>query len=317
MKDKPKQLREQIYRGDEVKEMVQLAVELREKVDFIAEITPELARWFSENRRQNRNINQSDVDCWVSDMRAGRWRRTHQGIGLDKSGKLADGQHRMAAVSQAGLTIQIQITVGLTEEDIRVLDGGRRRSLPDRFLFDGNPNMRAKQVAVGKAIRRLSPAPEARRDRMSDPEEMEWLTKHIAAIQFAIQALPEGRHGVSQSSVAAVLARAYYTQPQDRLQAFARLLIAGQTENLESGDRTALKVRDQLAKQLKPAAVYLKVERALSAFIARQDLKSFPSLDKELFYLPEEQRAIELAKESPPEPKSATMQEATPEDASA
>ena len=74
----------------------------------IREVTPELAEEWLKNRAPNRKLRGTVVDSYASDMSAGRWRLTHQGIAFDEAGRISDGQHRLAAIKVCRLHLAIK-----------------------------------------------------------------------------------------------------------------------------------------------------------------------------------------------------------------
>lgn len=98
----------------------------------IEKITPATAqRWLSESNTGNRNIRQSHVNYLANEMLAGRWKETSQGIAFFSDGTLADGQHRLAAVVDSGVTICLPVARDLERDVMPVIDRGATRSLAD------------------------------------------------------------------------------------------------------------------------------------------------------------------------------------------
>ena len=56
-----------------------------------------------DSRAQNRNVTRRRVDLYAKQMTDGVWTITHQGICLDCTGRLNDGQHRVKAIAESGL----------------------------------------------------------------------------------------------------------------------------------------------------------------------------------------------------------------------
>lgn len=56
---------------------------------------------------------------------------THQGIAFDTNGRLIDGQHRLHAIIEAGVPIQISVTRGCSAASFSILDRGANRSQSD------------------------------------------------------------------------------------------------------------------------------------------------------------------------------------------
>lgn len=74
------------------------------------DVTPDLAaRWLEKNHPNNRPVAWRRVEAFASDMRAGAWMLTHQGICFDGDGRLIDGQHRLHAVIGAKMTVRMLV----------------------------------------------------------------------------------------------------------------------------------------------------------------------------------------------------------------
>lgn len=119
----------------------------------VREVTPELAESWLLLNTQNRPISQGRVDQYARDMKDGRWTLTHQAIGFDTEGKLSDGQHRLAAVVQAGVAIPMLVVHGLDPEATAHVDTGRARTAGDMLsIMDGITNPQTLAAIAGFAI---------------------------------------------------------------------------------------------------------------------------------------------------------------------
>lgn len=108
------------------------------------QVTPKkAAEWLQNCNTHNRNINKSRVTQYAADMKAGSWMLSHQGIAFDEDGVLCDGQHRLAAIVLADVTLPMLVTTGLPRElangvviDIRdVMDRGQGRSVGQQLAM--------------------------------------------------------------------------------------------------------------------------------------------------------------------------------------
>lgn len=94
----------------------------------IMTITPQLAAvWLKRRNKGNRHLSPDVVKRYAKSMREGRWIVTHQGMAFDDKGNLVDGQHRLKACVESGVTIQTRMTVDVPRETFSVMDTGRRR----------------------------------------------------------------------------------------------------------------------------------------------------------------------------------------------
>lgn len=96
-------------------------------------ITPEIAKSFLERNENNRKISLPVVNFYANEMKNGRWRQTHQGIAVDETGKLVDGQQRMSAVVKSGVTIVTTLTIykGDVPTMFTPIDRGKNRTIYD------------------------------------------------------------------------------------------------------------------------------------------------------------------------------------------
>lgn len=92
-------------------------------------ITPDLAKkWLLQNTDSNRNISDRTVEAYATEMKAGRWVLTHQGIAFNLTGELVDGQHRLHAIVLADVAVDMIVSTGLPLEYNSPIDQGYNRS---------------------------------------------------------------------------------------------------------------------------------------------------------------------------------------------
>lgn len=86
----------------------------------IETITPEWATEIIERHNpRNRNVSESTVAIYATDMKNDRWTLTHQGIALDENDDLIDGQHWLWAVIFAGVPVKMMVTRGIPIQEAR------------------------------------------------------------------------------------------------------------------------------------------------------------------------------------------------------
>jgi hypothetical protein len=89
---------------------------------------------------RQRGQSEKVVARYAEEMKAGRWRKTQVPILFSKSGYLADGQHRLRAVMQSGVTQTFYFGFGEDDENFFVYDIGSTRDATDIFTIKGVPN---------------------------------------------------------------------------------------------------------------------------------------------------------------------------------
>jgi hypothetical protein len=102
-------------------------------------VTPEMARDLLERNLTNRKKKAVSIARYAKDMKAGRWLYAGDPIRVDVNGNLLDGQNRLSAVIESGMTIEFLFVHGLEPETRVVMDSGVPRSGGDNFHMNGEP----------------------------------------------------------------------------------------------------------------------------------------------------------------------------------
>jgi hypothetical protein len=103
-------------------------------------ITPAMAAEWLKGNRVNRRLVPNHVERLASEMIAGEWRITGDTLKLNGD-RLLDGQHRLQAVVQSGVTIQCFVARDVEVEAFPVLDTGRIRAGSDVLSAHGYRNI--------------------------------------------------------------------------------------------------------------------------------------------------------------------------------
>lgn len=154
-------------------EDAQAALELAETEDAVARaknepypaINYEQAQKLFNNRRQNRQLRAASASRYTKMMNEGQWRtydRAQVPLLIDEKGKLAGGQHRVAAFLKSKLeSIIFPVARNASEDEIRNQDAGINRNFNDYMaMFHSVPKFsnisEAKVSAVGKILSKKS-----------------------------------------------------------------------------------------------------------------------------------------------------------------
>ena len=113
-------------------------------------VTPEMASDLLETNTENRKLSKGTVEAYANDILAGNWDETvGAAISIDENGTLRDGQHRLAAIVQAGVGIHTWVCRNVSSDGI--YDNNRKRSNSDQISI-----LRADFDNVYKANRYIS-----------------------------------------------------------------------------------------------------------------------------------------------------------------
>lgn len=263
-----------------------------DRYNFVLNLTPEIATdWIDHSNTHNRKLIEAYVEYLAGEMRAGRWRLTHQGIAFSTNRVLLDGQHRLWACALSGITIPIRVFVNEPPETQQVVDTGQQRRNDQILTLTGGlgeitrddlATLRSMFLWRGEARRR------------SPGEEGDMLSLHLSAVRFAQGALRRTNRlrNVATAVTRAVLARAWYSVDHAQLRHFAEVLTTGRPAGEHDGSILLLLQFLIGGGSSKTAAdrleAYCKTERALAAFLSQESLTRLHAATHELFPLPEE-----------------------------
>lgn len=261
----------------------------------VLQVTPQQAAvWLKENTH-NRPLKPSVVRRYAREMLAGRWMLTHQGIAFSASGWLLDGQHRLAAVVESGVTVPMILWTGMPDETQIAVDDHVKRSPFDAISLLDGCDYTATEVQIARTLVRsyVNFSDKA----VSKYKIVECLAKYRDGISFAAE-LKDSRgaaKGISMVINFVVIARASYHVTDDRLREFVSVLFSGVPQD-PTGDVAAVTYRNFVLTYLgrfgsggsAQSAAYRKCERAVRAFADFEPLTRCYAANSELFPLPDE-----------------------------
>ena len=98
----------------------------------IVKMTPEKAQdILLNNKTKNRNIKKLNLMKLTKAILTDNWKVTNQGIALDATGNVLDGQHRLAAIVKANKAVEVMVGFNLDPAIFNVVDTGSARSAGD------------------------------------------------------------------------------------------------------------------------------------------------------------------------------------------
>lgn len=115
-------------------------------------ITPAIARQLLVHNTHNRAAS-IKVSAYALAMRRGEWDLNGEAIKFSGDGTLLDGQHRLLAVIESGVTIQTLVVRGLDSDAQETMDTGKSRSLADVLKLRGEKNSVSLASIVAGIIR--------------------------------------------------------------------------------------------------------------------------------------------------------------------
>jgi hypothetical protein len=111
-------------------------------------ITPDMARVMLGSNKNNRKLRKHRVRQYAEEMLRGQWQVTGEAIKFAKDGSLLDGQHRLHAIVESGVTVEMLVVGDLDLSTFKVLDSGMTRRPVDVLRALGVTNGTQKAAAV-------------------------------------------------------------------------------------------------------------------------------------------------------------------------
>lgn len=238
-------------------------------------ITPNQAGKYLQLNTSNRKLRKTLVSQYARDMVSGNWRLTHQGIAFDCRGTLLDGQHRLAAIVESGLPVQMLVTRGVDSRHQLAMDDHAKRSAGDALTLARSERVTEMDVAIIRAAIDLQERRYARPKTKAELNDL--LDEFRGALDFTGEFLATKHRGVTSSPVWGAIAMAwFYVEDLDRLRAFCRIL-CGIDMATERCDRAPQLLREWLLRTGARHSSdrhdgYRKAQRAIVAFMKRQHL---------------------------------------------
>jgi len=94
------------------------------------------AKWLARNNN-NRNIRPTHVAALARAMTAGNFNPSTDAIGFSVDGELVNGQHRLSAIVETGISFRMIVVENIAQRAIAAIDTGKMRSAHDAAKYQG------------------------------------------------------------------------------------------------------------------------------------------------------------------------------------
>lgn len=274
------------------------------------EVTPDLAAEWLDTTRRNRKLNSARVQRYAAMMKRGDWMVSNDAITFDEFGNLSNGQHRLAAIVQSGISPTLLVVRGAPNRSQLVMDMGYKRTPHDQIALRQGWDVLPIHTAILKSMLTSvgGIGERQRKEAITDIQLLDRLYNfHHKTIELVVGALWHGRYvtkGVTIAPVMAPLARAIYTQDKDKVLRFGEVVMTGQADR--PGESPAVVLRNYLLAGRDRALsarsgkdryhIYKKTEIALNAYLKGESIERLGQrvLDVELYPMP---RDIKIGKD--------------------
>jgi len=267
-------------------------------------VTPSIAEAWLNANETNRKLRPGVVERYAADMQSGRWTECLVPIAFYEDGTLANGQHRLWAICESGVTVQFEILRGLSKEAGLNIDTGLNRTLVDNARISGEyPNLTNEFVSAARAVNdgvHGSALQTGRKQGVrSHAQSLEICERFTESVGWAVTHGPRGkllRNGVTLGAVA----RAYMLEKdRDRLAKFCKVLTTGFYDNADETAAVALRTLLMSSGSYTSTSnvwreAFLRTQHAIHAFMHHKPLKTIRSPEVEAYPLKPEMHVAAL-----------------------
>jgi len=179
----------------------------------VVRITPSVAADYLKHNTHNRPLRKDYVTELAMTMRRGEWSLNGETIKFAKNGTLLDGQHRLSAIVESRVPVDLVVIRDVDDNAFATIDMNRKRTAADALAIAGFPNEKLVAASV-RLILQLAEDPITFRQSYSHTQIKEWCDAYFEELSRFI---PLGRM-VSKSNMcesSMVVALAYYFTQKD------------------------------------------------------------------------------------------------------
>lgn len=160
----------------------------REIVAEVVTITPQHATTWLRANKNNRPVRRAHVAFLSGEITSGNWQVNGQAIVISDDEQVLDGQHRLMAVIESGMSIQSLVVYGISSDAFKTIDTGAVRTGADA-LYLHSPGMTASIVrCLATSVQwcmRLEHESVSSKSRVSNTDIIAYVKEHPSLIQCA------------------------------------------------------------------------------------------------------------------------------------
>lgn len=256
-------------------------------------ITPRLAEKYLLQNKANRKLREGHAEKMADDMKHGRWTECAAPIWFYDDEDIADGQHRLWAVVEAGVPQEFFVGRGLPREAGLNIDTGLTRSVVDNARISGaDTDLSNELVALARTIEEG----DRQKSAYSNSKRLQLVELHREAAKWTCAHGPRGRSIRNTVTLGAVARAWYHEEDKDKLERFCAILTNGMAfgehesaaialrNYLLSKNATGMGVRMQFRDS------FLKAMNAIHYFMRGKKLMVIKGVKDEAYPLPKRKK---------------------------
>lgn len=155
------------------------------RVSIVAVDPTTAARWLEKNIANNRPLKRAKIAGYVRDMRGGGWHMNGETLKFNNQGFLIDGQNRLTAVIESGVTVAFAVVHGVDPEALKTIDTGSGRSFADHLRIVERDNSKTLAAVIRRVVMWETGNPTNTGKGSPTPGEMEQFLADFPEIEFS------------------------------------------------------------------------------------------------------------------------------------
>lgn len=145
---------------------------------------------------KNRRLSGRIVSKYAKDMADGNWINNGDVIRISSKGTLIDGQHRLSAIIEAGVTVTLNFAEGLDPDSFSTIDRGKGRTTGQILELQGFKNAKILAAVSKRLIHWENTLDQSKFtfmnegfQRITDHEQMAYVKHHASEIHKTYESL--------------------------------------------------------------------------------------------------------------------------------
>ena len=118
----------------------------------LVRITPTKAEAMLAKNTSNRNLRPTVVRRYARDITNGDWVLNGETIKVSSSGRILDGQHRLQAIIEADIALDVFVIFGLPDDAQETIDRGLPRNIQDALRLRGEVSANLLAATISNAV---------------------------------------------------------------------------------------------------------------------------------------------------------------------
>ena len=159
----------------------------------IETITPAIAKKLLYGNTNNRPVNPGNLAFLVKQIKSGDFHLTGETIKVANTGRLIDGQHRLMAIVESGISVKTTIVRGLEENVFKYIDTGRPRQAGDVLAIEGCGEYHLTAAAIkfimhfknGKYSSAAGQSAKGK-EKLSNSDVIDFYHKHVTQLKNSV-----------------------------------------------------------------------------------------------------------------------------------